>query len=235
MLYNLLLSSRLWVPNRRLYRPQHLAANFIHTDAEFPRELSRDGPGSRFPAHLVDFPNLARLGRTEGIVPEVLFTSPTDRLSSLGTNLLDSPLTTGTIISGQDSSRTYTPYTPPSKNTRQPVPSNDKIPHSSGTWISTAQTQQEYKAYNPPAPPLLSITPPISNPQPQPHTTTKDNDNNSDIITQAIANHRIYFPASPPTPPSSPLPGSVNENIVTSYISYIPRQLHPSTHLYGDD
>ncbi|KAI4269453.1 MAG: hypothetical protein LQ337_007266, partial [Flavoplaca oasis] len=108
------------------------STNFILTDAEFPRQLSRDGPGSRFPAQLVNAPTplwASRRRRTRE-VPDVVLTSPTEtsrsiRPASLARSIPPSPVTPppanhlaaypskiGTRRSQPDDTRVYIPYSP---------------------------------------------------------------------------------------------------------------------------
>ncbi|KAL8650848.1 MAG: hypothetical protein Q9226_004970, partial [Calogaya cf. arnoldii] len=67
--------------SNRPHREINPAANFILTDAEFPRNLSRDGPGSRFPGYLShNAERGARVRRREvqEQVPNLVLTSPTE-------------------------------------------------------------------------------------------------------------------------------------------------------------
>ncbi|KAL8852017.1 MAG: hypothetical protein Q9221_003122 [Calogaya cf. arnoldii] len=72
--------------NNRPHREINPAANFILTHAEFPRALSRDGPGSRFPEYLSHNAERggARVRRREAPeqVPDLVLTSPTETQES---------------------------------------------------------------------------------------------------------------------------------------------------------
>ncbi|KAL8904092.1 MAG: hypothetical protein Q9171_007172 [Xanthocarpia ochracea] len=192
-------------------RLQNLAPGLIFTDAEFPRDLSRDGPGSRFPAHLVhQQPPLRRIRRD---LPDMVFTSPVD------TSRSDPSSSAADFVpSYQNSSCRHIPYTPSNTTEPQLTYSSDGGSHPSGlrdgvVLQSPAQTPQPYLSTPHPRSPnpiLTTTTTSVSTPQPNininTETKTKTNNDNDDPIIQAIALNLIHFASPPPPPPSHPAP-----------------------------
>ena len=180
------------VDRERPYREIDPAKAFILTDAEFPRELSRDGPGSRFPAHLVaDYGR--RVGRKmeEGGVPEVVLTSPTcTRVGSHST-----------------AATQMTPDEMREDDIDESVGLGDFV-YGGGIDGGEGEGDGGRKRYLPYRPPP-SPSPPPPSPSPSPAPSSDD-----DIIAQAVALQiihfasrspppPIYYPAPPPAPPST--------------------------------
>ncbi len=204
-------------PTHSTNRPglQNLASGLIFTDAEFPRDLSRNGPGSRFPAHLVH--QQPPLRRIQWDLPDMVFTSPVD-ISRTD----PSSSTADFVPSYQNNSRIYVTYTPSKFTDHQPTLGNSKpsYPISAAqdgfTSQSPVQIPQPYDTYHSyPCPGPHALSP---NPIPTTNINTADDD---DPITQAIALNLIHFrsptpppaptshaPTSPPPSPSSPYPPS---------------------------
>ena len=185
---------------------QKVATSLIFTDAEFPRDLSRDGPGSRFPAHLVH--QQPPMRRTQQGVPDMVFTSPLD------TSRTDPSSSTADFVpSYRNNPRSYMPYNPSHSTEPQSTCSSDGRSHPGGSrdgvvLQSPIQIPQPYHTYPCPGPHALS-------PKPIP-TTNINTADDDDPITQAIALNLIHFRSptpspshpltSPPPSPSSPYP-----------------------------
>lgn len=212
------------------------ATGFILTDAEFPRDLSRDGPGSRFPAHLVDdFSHSLVSNRCHEVrerVPEVVLTSPTE---SGRTSRPPSVLTVGSARARPHSIEGYLPFT------LERVTGDGGSVDESGSGVrgdreSGAETPlaRRYLPYRPPPSPPTSPPPSPSAPKPD----TADEDEEEDIVRRAVAMNIIHFaPQSPPPPPPSrpalPLPLSPSRppspSSTTTIFSINPSSTSPSS------
>ena len=211
------------------------STNLILTDAEFPRQLSRDGPGSRFPSQLLDAPTTGR--RQVGRVPEVVLTSPTEtnrsvRSASLARSRRVAPATPppqfhasstniGTRPSRPDGGRVYIPYSPAK---REGVCCSEDIGYKDGrvgSWNNgkgMVDGGRRFVAYRPPPPPFppAPARAPLPPPSATPVTTYNINtptddhgsDSNDDIIKEAVTMNLIYFQSPPPPSPSSSAPSS---------------------------
>ncbi|CAL8582381.1 hypothetical protein XPA_008048 [Xanthoria parietina] len=171
------------VDTERPYREIDPAKAFILTDAEFPRELSRDGPGSRFPAHLVaDYGR--RVGRKmeEGGVPEVVLTSPTctrvGSHSTAATQMTPDEMREDDIDESEDVGLGDFGY-------------GGGI-DGDGDGGEGDGGRKRYLPYRPPPSP----SPPPPSPSPSPAPSSDD-----DIIAQAVALKIIHFASRSPPPP----------------------------------
>ncbi|KAL8698261.1 MAG: hypothetical protein Q9201_006669 [Fulgogasparrea decipioides] len=86
-------------------RLHNLAAALILTDQEFPRALSRDGPGSRFPPHLIPTtpspPAPQTASRHPGLeIPDIRIISPTTIGSSSSRNSGNRPRAPSRLVGG---------------------------------------------------------------------------------------------------------------------------------------
>ncbi|KAL8998600.1 MAG: hypothetical protein Q9169_002351 [Polycauliona sp. 2 TL-2023] len=110
--------------HKPFHRSRDLAMGFLLTDAEFPKVLSRDGPGSRFPCHLVADPVPRSSGREGGRhrgvrrreVPELVLTSPTESSRSVRASALPPTLAmeakVGATGAAGSEGRVYIAYNP---------------------------------------------------------------------------------------------------------------------------
>ncbi|KAL8838473.1 MAG: hypothetical protein Q9176_005025 [Flavoplaca citrina] len=227
------------------------STNLILTDAEFPRQLSRDGPGSRFPSPLLSAPTTVPSRRRQvGRVPEVVLTSPTDtscsvRTASLALSRPAAPTPSnhlpayaseiGSSPSQPDDGRVYVPYSPAK---RQGVWCGEGIRSE-----SSSLREKRYVAYRPPiaTPPPDGAPPPIATrptslssattaskrPTPSSSSSTSSADED-DVIKQAVALNLIHFHSpSPPSPSSSTLPPSSTSS--TRSRTNIQTSTNPST------
>ena len=214
------------------------STNLILTDAEFPRRLGRDGPGSRFPFPLLDAPTTGPSRRRQvGRVPEVVLTSPTEtsrsvRSASLARSRRVAPATPppqfraystniGTRPSRPDGGRVYIPYSPAK---REGVCCSEDIGSKAGrvgSWNNgkgVVDGGRRFVAYRPPPPPFPPA--PARAPLPPPSATpvTTDNintptddhgsDGDDDVLKEAVTMNLIYFQSQPPPSPSSSAPSS---------------------------
>ncbi|KAL9007354.1 MAG: hypothetical protein Q9180_009684, partial [Flavoplaca navasiana] len=210
------------------------AANFILTDAEFPRSLSRDGPGSRFPSPLLGAPTIwTNSARRTREVPEVLITSPTETSRSVRTarsihsssatphpsnHLATSSSNVGTRTSQPDDGRVYIPYSPAQREgvcCGEDIGSKDRregLLRADKNGKGVVDGGRRFVAYRPsPAgapPPPPSATPPCSwyatTAIKRNIDTLNDDHDDEDIIKQAVAMNLIYFHSRSPTPPPAP-------------------------------
>ncbi|KAL8770454.1 MAG: hypothetical protein Q9209_003880 [Squamulea sp. 1 TL-2023] len=209
------------------HRLQKLAASFILTDAEFPRELSRNGPGSRFPSHVVDFPNQPAHEenmQARGRLPDVVLISPTDtsRSHSPTAHATHSP-PAQRMESYPYQAREHIHYSPPSTVSASEPSNHGSSPPSSaiGTDItvqSSTHTPRVYLPYRPP--PTHPASTAVAAPDPN-----VDND----VIRQAVAMNLIHYPS----PSSSPSPPPTSSSPTTAAGSTM-RTLSPATSLMSN-
>ncbi|KAL8790896.1 MAG: hypothetical protein Q9213_000321 [Squamulea squamosa] len=212
------------------HRHQNLATSFILTDAEFPRELSRDGPGSRFPSHLIDFSHQPALGdkmQVRGLVPDVVLTSPTDtsRSHSSTVHATRSP-PTQQMESYSNQAREHIRYSPPS-TVRQSRPSTmGPSSYGSGTRGNVA-----VQSLTPTPRVYLPYRPPPTHPAPI-AVSGSELDADDDVIRQAVTMNLIHYP-SPSSSPSPP-PTSSSPTIAAGSTTLMMRSLSPASSLMSN-